>query len=92
MLYVICCRFDILLAVGATLGEYWQDFGGTWADFGAILGYVGAILGPLWDVLGVFGHTLGLGFWVWGLITTAHTPLEMLKSLSTYACAAKTLA
>ena len=67
-------------------------FGATWVDFGAILGYVRAILGPLWEVLGVLGHTLGLGFRNWGLITTAHTPFEMPKSLSTYACAAKTLA
>ena len=63
---------------------------------GAPLGPSFAMLEPSWDQLGrsweVLGHTLG--FRVLGLGVGRHNayPFEMQKSLSPYACAAKTLA
>ena len=64
--------------LGSTLDKYWAMSWQCWDHFGRSWGYLGT-------------HS-GLGFRVWGLITTTHTPFEMPKSLSTYACAAKTLA
>ena len=81
----------ILGRVEAISGFSWGDFGSIRLYPGAILGIVGAILGPLWEVLGVLGSTLGLR--VRGLGFDHHNAylLEMQKSLSPYACAAKTL-
>ena len=88
----------VLGQVDAILGVSCEHFGAIWVYLGA-MGHVGAILGALWEVLEVLGFILGLRvyglvFRVWGLRFDHHNAylFEMPKSLSTYACAAKTLA
>ena len=90
-LYVTSCKMCNLGRVDEISGFSWGGFGSIWLYPGAILGIVGAILGLLWKVLGVLGSTLGLR--VRGLGFDHHSAylLEMQKSLSPYACAAKTL-
>ena len=80
------------------LGNVDAIFGVTWTYLGAILGNVRAILGLCGRSWVYLGSTLelrveGLGFEVWGLGFDDHNAylVEMPKSLSTYACAAKTL-
>ena len=48
-------------------------FGAIWVDFCAILGNLGTTLGGLGRYLGT---PWGLGFRVWGLGTSTHTPLK----------------
>ena len=88
----------IIGKVEAIYGLSWKDLGATWVNLGAIWDRVGAIVGLIGKSLGLFGSTLGanvegLDFGGWRLGLDRHNTcfLEMQKSLSTDACAAKTL-
>ena len=79
-------------------GLSWKAFGATWVKLGVMWDFGGAILGLIGRSQGLFGSTLGanvegLDFGVWRLGLDRHNTcfLEMQKSHSTYACAAKTL-
>ena len=90
-LYVTCCKMCILGRVEAISGLSWGDF----SIFGCTLEQYWALSGPSWGHFGrswgVLGSSLGLR--VRGLGFDHHNAylLEMQKSLSPYACAAKTL-
>ena len=76
----------------------WKAIEAAWIKLGVFFDYGGAILGLVGKSWGLFGSTLGanvegLDFGVWRLRLDRHNTcfLEMQTSLSTDACAAKTL-
>ena len=87
MLCAICCWMCISCNVDAIFGGI---VGGLLGYLGQCWGHLGATLGPLWGSWGVLGSPLG--FRVEGVKFDHQNAylFEMLKSLSPYACAAKT--
>ena len=88
--------------VEAIWGLSWKAFEATWVKPGAIWDYGGAILGLIGRSWGLFGSTLGanaegLDFGIWRLRVDRNKTIEkaciaeMSKSLSPYACTAKSL-
>ena len=91
---VVCYMLYVVYLVGCWchLGGILGGLWGHLVDFEARLGYVGAIFGPLWEILGDTWHTLVVRVQGLGFDRHSAYPFEMLKSLSTYACAPKTFA